>query len=79
MTQQENKKPTHCEALPKGGYIRINTLIKIIPFSASTVWRKVKSGAFPKPIKLSKEITAWRCDDVIAWMEALEIEAANHE
>jgi len=69
-TQSTPKTPP--ATLPESGYIRVNELIKLIPFSASTVWRKAKSGSFPKPIKLSEQITAWRCEDVRAWMENTE-------
>ena len=58
--------------LPESGYIRVQALIKIIPFSASTVWRKAKNGGFPKPVKLSEQITAWRVEDVRAWMASTE-------
>lgn len=42
----------------------------IVPFSATTLWRKVKRGEFPAPLKLSAGITAWRVQDVRAWMDA---------
>ena len=61
-----------------GGYIRINELIKIIPFSASTIWRKAKKGTFPKPYKLSEQITGWKCDEIRAWMASTEAKAADH-
>lgn len=41
-----------------------------LPFSPATFWRKVKEGAFPKPVKLGERITAWRVGDVRAWIEA---------
>lgn len=41
-----------------------------LPFSPATLWRKVKEGAFPKPVKLGERITAWRVGDVRAWIKA---------
>lgn len=41
-----------------------------LPFSAPTLWRKVKAGTFPKPIKLSERVTAWNVGTVRAWMSA---------
>lgn len=41
-----------------------------LPFSAPTLWRKVKAGTFPKPIKLSERVTAWKVGTVRAWMAA---------
>lgn len=43
-----------------------------LPFSAPTLWRKVAAGTFPKPIKLSERVTAWRVSEVRAWMAAQE-------
>ena len=57
--------------LPKSGFIRQSQLIPfIVPFSSATLWRKVKSGEFPKPVKLSARITAWAVEDVQAWLIA---------
>ncbi len=57
--------------LPETGFIRKAQLIPfIIPFSNTTLWRKVKAGEFPAPIKISARVTAWRAEDVRAWMQA---------
>jgi predicted DNA-binding transcriptional regulator AlpA len=58
--------------LPNTGYIRQKQLVgkgNIIPMSATTLWRKVAAGLFPKPVKLSAGITAWKVEDIRAWME----------
>jgi len=39
-----------------------------LQISAATLWRYVKAQTFPKPVKLSPKITAWRVGDVRAWM-----------
>ena len=54
-------------------YVRVNQLTKLIPMSKASVWRKVKDGTFPKPVKLGDRITAWHMDDIEAWL------AARHE
>lgn len=51
--------------LPATGYVRQAQLIPaIFPFSSATLWRKVKAGTFPKPVKLGPRITAWRVEDI---------------
>lgn len=56
--------------LPAAGYIRQAQLLGgALPFSASTLWRKVRAGEFPAPVKLSAGVTAWKVEDVRAWME----------
>ncbi|WP_166299880.1 helix-turn-helix transcriptional regulator [Bradyrhizobium sp. 2S1] len=52
-------------SLPESGYVRQSQLIpSIFPFSSATLWRKVKAGTFPKPVKLGPRITAWRVEDI---------------
>jgi predicted DNA-binding transcriptional regulator AlpA len=41
-----------------------------LPFSGATLWRKVNAGEFPRPIKLSERVTAWRVEDVREWIQA---------
>ena len=50
-------------------FLRQSDLIpKMLPFAAATLWRKVKSGDFPAPVKISVAVTAWRRDEVEAWL-----------
>lgn len=35
-----------------------------------------KQGTFPKPVKLSARVTAWKCEDVWAWLESREAKQA---
>lgn len=59
--------------LPETGYVRQAQLIpSIIPFSSATLWRKVKTKEFPAPVKLSERVTAWKVEDVRAWMQERE-------
>ena len=38
-----------------------------LPVSQATVWRWVKLGEFPKPVRLGPQTTAWRLEDVERW------------
>lgn len=62
-------------------YIRQRQLLrdKIVPFSAPTLWRRVKDGTFPRPLKLSPGVTAWRLRDIIEWQQAqaMQVGAAS--
>lgn len=52
-------------------YVRERQLVgQCLPFSASTLWRKVRAGTFPAPVKLGPSITAWRERDVAEWLKA---------
>ena len=47
----------------------------LLPMGETTIWDKVRSGEFPAPIKLTERITAWRIEDVEAWMASKGLEA----
>lgn len=51
-------------------FIRQSCLLsRYVPFSAATLWRLVKTGRFPRPVKVTPQITAWRSSDVQEWAE----------
>lgn len=73
-----NPSAANFDTLPDSAFIRESQLVQSpkrpetpapLPFSAPTLWRKVKAGTFPKPIKLSERITAWNVGDVRAWIK----------
>ena len=57
---------TSFDALPDTALIQIRPLLhyKVLPYSATTIWRKCRSGEFPNPIKVSKGVTALRVGDI---------------
>ncbi len=44
----------------------------ILPISPSALWRWVKAGSFPQPVRLSSKVVAWRASDITAWLAARE-------
>ena len=38
-----------------------------LPLSPNSIWRLAREGKFPKPVKLSDAVTAWRLEDIEAW------------
>lgn len=59
------------------GFSREKVILQLIPLSHSTLWNHVKNGQFPKPVKLSANVTAWRNADIIEWMDK-KVGGANH-
>ncbi len=57
--------------LPEIGFVRIETILKIIPVGKTTWWNGVKSGRFPKPIKIGARVTAWRVEDIHLLIEQM--------
>jgi prophage regulatory protein len=58
--------------LPATGFVRLPSILAPkgpIPVSKSTWWAGIKTGRFPKPVKLGPRITAWRVEDIRALIE----------
>lgn len=49
---------------------------KGVTISRATLWRLIKKGEFPKPIKTSKSRNAWVESEIDAWMRS-RIEARD--
>jgi prophage regulatory protein len=52
-------------------FVRLHTILKIFPISKSTWWLGIREGRFPKGIKLSSNITAWRAEDIRQLIESV--------
>lgn len=55
--------------LPETGYVRLPVVLRLIPVGKSTWWAGIKTGRYPKPVKLSARVTAWRVEDIRALIE----------
>ncbi len=57
---------------PKSGLVRLSAILAPggpIPVSKSTWWAGVRSGRFPKPLKLGPRTTVWKAEDIRALFE----------
>ena len=64
---------TNHSEIPSTGFLRLPNIIAPhgpIPVSKSTWWAGIKTGRYPKPVKLSTRITAWRVEDIRAFIES---------
>lgn len=61
------------DALPDMALIQIRALVnyKVVPYSATTIWRKCRAGEFPSPIKVSAGITAFRVGDIREYLVSI--------
>ena len=51
-------------------FLTINDVRQLIPFCQPHIYRLMKRGEFPKPIKIGISRVAWRESDIRAWMDA---------
>ena len=48
-------------------YASDKQLSEFLEVSRQTIWRWVREGKFPTPIKLGQNCTRWKLSDVAAW------------
>jgi prophage regulatory protein len=46
------------------GYVRLPVILELYPVGESSWWRGVQNGIYPKPVKLSTRVCAWRISDI---------------
>ena len=56
------------DTAPDAAMIRPAELCAWLDIGRTTLWRKVKDGNFPKPVKVTDRITAWSMGTVRAWL-----------
>lgn len=67
--------------LPETGFLRLPQILgdkkanppipPIISVSKSTWWAGIKTGRYPKPVKIGARCTAWRIEDIRAYIESV--------
>jgi predicted DNA-binding transcriptional regulator AlpA len=72
---------------PKVGFVRLKQIIgdpkenpplpAVVPVSRSTWWAGVKSGLFPRAIKLGPRTTVWRAEDILNFIEQKTIASSG--
>lgn len=77
---------TQENAFPTSGFVRLPQIVgnpnakppipPLIPVGRSTWWKWVRDGKAPSPIKLGPRTTAWRAEEILAFVERLRSESA---
>jgi len=49
--------------------IRRKEVERITGLSKASIYRKMRTGAFPLPLKLGARAVAWRADEIHEWIE----------
>jgi prophage regulatory protein len=50
-------------------------LEKLFKVSPATIYRWIKEGSFPKPVRLGANMVRWKASDIEAWMLEKEMAA----
>jgi prophage regulatory protein len=59
------------QGLPETGFVRLAQVLMVIPLGKTCWLAGVKSGRFPKPIKLSERCVAWKAEDIHALIKQI--------
>ena len=51
---------------PYVGFMRLPQVLSLIPISKSSWWAGIRSGKYPKQIKLGEKTSVWRAEDIKA-------------
>jgi prophage regulatory protein len=54
---------------PNNGLLRLSTVLELVPVSKSAWFEGIRSGIYPKPVKLGKRMSAWRASDIARLIE----------
>lgn len=68
-SEQIDNKELDLQLAKVGSRTPIPAIAPIIPICKSTWWAGVKSGRYPKPVKLSERTTCWRVEDILALIQ----------
>lgn len=51
-------------ALPETGFLRIRQVLALIPVSRSSWWEGVRTGRYPKSVKIGPRTTCWKVETI---------------
>lgn len=52
--------------------LRIEDVSLITTLAKSTIWLKVSQKKFPKPLKISSNVSVWKDSDIQGWIDSLQ-------
>jgi predicted DNA-binding transcriptional regulator AlpA len=74
----EKEREQYMHNIPETGFLRLPQVLEVIPIGKTCWWEGVKSGRYPKSVKLSPRCTAWRAEDIRALIKDLSGPAPNN-
>lgn len=58
--------------LPETGFVRLPSILAVLPISRTAFLDGVKAGKYPRPIKIGPPTTVWKADDIKGLLAELE-------
>jgi prophage regulatory protein len=72
MTSLLNEKPMISKAPT---LLKCKEVQDTVTISRATIYRWIKEGNFPKPVRLGANMVRWKASDIEAWMMQKEVAA----
>jgi prophage regulatory protein len=51
--------------------LRLKQVVQLTNISRATIWRWVKAGNFPKPMKITNRVVVWKNSDIQAYIASV--------
>jgi prophage regulatory protein len=51
--------------------IRLKEVMELVPLSASTIYKRMGEGTFPRSQNLGGGVVCWRESDILEWLDSL--------
>ena len=62
-------------ALPETGFLRLNQVLKFLPYGKTRWYAGLKTGEFPRPVALGSRARGYRVEDIRALIAELGAQA----
>ncbi len=60
------------DPISREGLLSLHEVRRLTTLSQSEVYRRMDTGAFPQPFRISPNRVAWRAGEVLDWIAALD-------
>lgn len=57
--------------------LRLPTVLNRVPFSKTEIYRRMRTGDFPKPVSLGVRAVAWLESDIDQYIQKLALESGK--
>ncbi len=51
-------------------FLRLDEVLKLCAVSKAFVYREMRAGRFPRPVRIGRRAVRWRLHEVVKWMES---------
>ena len=67
--RQHNAQPLEVATWPEA-LLKLPTVVNLTGISKTTIYTKVASNEFPKPVRIGNRCTRFRARDIVAWLKS---------